>query len=84
VVERETRRQAEDLGLPAESIAIERGSSPLLAILARSAEADLLVLGSGRGGRHRLIGDFTRRVAGEASCPLVAIAQAVRHRTPRV
>lgn len=85
VVEREMGRQAEDLGLGTGSIRIESGRPPLPVILDGSAESDLLVLGSGPGGRrHRLIGDFARRVAGEAHCPVVAIAQAIRNRMHRI
>jgi nucleotide-binding universal stress UspA family protein len=75
-VAREARRQAEDLGLPRDSVVLESGTAPLPAILRYSGEADLLILGSGPGGRRRLIGDFTLRVAGGAECPVVAIAQA--------
>ena len=77
--ERDLAHQAEDLGLPSESWRIEIASAAIPSILAASAEADLLVLGSGPGGRRqRLIGDFALRVVSGARCPVVAIAQASR------
>jgi len=76
-VERELKHQSEDLGLPRDRALIEISDDPLATILAHSEKADLIILGSGRGGRRkRLIGEFAYRIADRASCPVVAIAQA--------
>jgi APA family basic amino acid/polyamine antiporter len=74
--EREMRHQAEDLGVPIDDLVLETSTNPLEVVLRHSADADLLVLGSGPGGRRRTIGPFARRVCADAHCAVVAIAQA--------
>ena len=44
------------------------------AILDRSADADLLVVGSrGRGGLHRLLGSVSQQCVHRATCPIVVV-----------
>jgi nucleotide-binding universal stress UspA family protein len=75
--ERDLRRQADDLGVLPERCAIEEAADAVEAIVRRSADADLLILGFGaQGGRRRILGDFAVRIVGGAKCAVVAIAQA--------
>jgi len=75
--ERDLRRQADDLGLGPDRCAIEESADAVAAIVRRSGDADLLILGFGaQGGRRRLMGDFALRIVGGARCAVVAIAQA--------
>ncbi|MHC4817195.1 MAG: amino acid permease [Planctomycetota bacterium] len=75
--ERHLLVQADDLGLQAESCIVEESKDPVGTIVHYSESADLIVLGL---GRHRLIGKFARAVVEGASCPVIAIAQALRSR----
>ncbi|HEX5136680.1 MAG TPA: amino acid permease [Planctomycetota bacterium] len=75
--ERDLYRQADDLGVGPERCAIEESADAVDAIVRRSADADLLILGFGaHGGRRRIMGDFALRIVGGAKCAVVAIAQA--------
>ncbi|MHC4959216.1 MAG: amino acid permease [Planctomycetota bacterium] len=69
--------QADDLGLPADSCILDKGNDAAEAIIRRSAEADLLIIGFGAvGGRRRLFRPFAQRIIGDAQCPVLAIAHA--------
>jgi nucleotide-binding universal stress UspA family protein len=75
--ERDLRRQADDLGLDPGRCAIDESADAVDAIVRRSADADLVILGFGaQGGRRRIMGDFALRIVGGAKCAVVAIAQA--------
>jgi hypothetical protein len=56
---------------------VEESKDPVATIVHYSESADLIVLGL---GRHRLIGKFARAVVEGATCPVIAIAQALRSR----
>jgi len=67
--------QADDLGLPPTSCIVEESEDAVAAITHHAQNADLLMLGL---GRHRLIGRFAMAVVGGVSCPVIAMAQALR------
>jgi len=67
---------AEDLGLPRSAAVIEEAADPVAAVVARTREADLLVMGLGRrGARHKLFGDTVLEIVGGSACPVIAIAR---------
>jgi hypothetical protein len=77
LAERVLHARAEDLGLGPESCVIVESARPAEVIGEHTKDADLLVLGFGRGPhRRRLIGPFVLSVVGASRCPVVAIAEA--------
>jgi len=82
---RELHHRAEDLGVAPGSCVVESATDPVEAILRHSGQADLLVLGFGRGGRRRrIIGPFALAVVSGARCPVIALAEARPATLPRL
>lgn len=71
------REAIEDLGSDQHTSEVLVSAEPIDTLIERSKDFDLIVLGLGRDAdRRRLVGEVARKIAAEASCPLVAIARA--------
>lgn len=57
-------------------VEVIQSDDPLSVVAERADQADLLILGVQRLGRHqKLFGDFTRRIASRTSCPLIVLSR---------
>lgn len=65
---------AQDLGRSPEDCRVQVSQDAGGAIIAAAESADLIVMGLTAQAGKPLIGPFVERLAGEASCPLIAIA----------
>jgi len=73
--ERELRNLARDEAVGPYSVVVERAEDPREAILARAAEADLVLMGMHLERRQRALGGFALSFARETDVPLVVIGR---------
>lgn len=74
--ERELQRLADDEVRVPCAVLVMQSEQPIEAVIERTAQSDLVILGAQRHDRRKKIfGDFTRRLAGETTSPLIIISR---------
>ena len=75
-VRRELQVMADDKTVGESSVDVVRSIDPATVVTERADESDLLILGAQRLGRNdKVLGTFTRVIAGRTSCPMVVVSR---------